>query len=497
MKRYVLALDQGTTSSRAALVDRAGSIVALVSQPFEQIYPQPGWVEHDPDAIWQSQLWTAREVLRQAGVKASEIAALGITNQRETALLWDRASGRPLGNAIVWQCRRTADLCRRLRESGWEEPVRQKTGLVIDPYFSATKFGWMLEHLPKARARAERGEVAAGTVDTWLLWQLTAGRVHATDLSNASRTMLFDIHRLDWDDGLLDAVGVPRSVLPQVLPSSGFYGYTDAKLFGAEVPIWGVAGDQQAALFGQACFEPGTAKATYGTGAFLLMNTGSKAAASRHRMLTTIAWGRGERVTYALEGSLFVAGAAVQWLRDELGLITSAEESERLAASVPDTAGVYFVPAFVGLGAPHWDESARGMITGLTRGSGRAHVVRAALEAIAYQVRDVFDAMTSDAEAPLEALRVDGGASANDFLMQFQADILGVPVERPRERESTVLGAAYLAGLAGGFWPSQEDLAARRRVERTFVPRMSEAERREKYAGWLQAIARARGKPLE
>jgi glycerol kinase len=487
---FVLALDQGTSSSRAILFDRGGRPVAAAqSAPggFEQIYPQPGWVEHDPEAIWRTQLETARQALASAGAAAGDVAAIGITNQRETTVVWDR-SGRPIANAIVWQDRRTAPLCEELRARGLEPLFRERTGLLLDPYFSGTKVRWLLDNVPEARRRAERGELMFGTVDSWLIYRLTG--VHATDYSNASRTLMYDIFRLRWDGELLEALQVPDSLLPEVRPSSGVFGETG--LLGAAIPVAGVAGDQQAALFGQACFSPGMAKNTYGTGAFLLMNIGDRRVASQS-LISTIGWGLGEGVTYALEGSIFIAGAAVQWLRDELGLIATSEESETLAASVPDSNGVYLVPAFVGLGAPHWDPHARGAIFGLTRGAGRAHIVRAALEAMAFQSRDVIEAVEADSGVKLDELRVDGGAAANDLLLQIQADILGRDVVRPAVTETTALGAAYLAGLATGFWKSTGEVAANWRVDRRFSPQMSEERREELYAGWKRAVERAKG----
>ena len=493
MTRYLLALDQGTTSSRAIVFDDGGRIVAAAQREFPQIYPQPGWVEHDPAEIWASQLNVAQEALIRANLHARDLTAIGITNQRETTILWDRQTGQPVHNAIVWQCRRTASLCDELRTRGLAETIRQKTGLVVDAYFSGTKIAWLLDHVPGARARAERGELAFGTVDTFLIWRLTGGRVHATDYSNASRTMIFNIHTGDWDDDLLRELRIPRAVLPDVRASAGSFGESDAAILGAPVPIAGVAGDQQAAAFGQACFAPGMAKNTYGTGCFMLLNTGERAAPSSSGLLTTIAWQIGGRITYALEGSIFIAGAAIQWLRDGLGIIARAAETETLAASVADAGGVYFVPAFVGLGAPYWDPYARGAILGLTRGTTRAHLARAALEAICYQTRDVAAAMTADAGAPLRALRVDGGAVANNLLCQLQADILGTPVQRPMVTETTALGAAYLAGLATGVWGSQEEIAAQWREDRTFSPRMPAKERDRLYAGWQKAVRRAAG----
>ncbi len=487
MADFVLALDQGTSSSRAILFDHDGRPVARAQQPFRQVYPQPGWVEHDPEEIWRTQLATAQEALRDAGVSAGQIAAIGITNQRETTVLWDR-QGRPIANAIVWQDRRTAGICQALRESGLEPLFRERTGLLLDPYFSGTKVKWLLDNVPNARRRAEAGELLFGTVDSWLLYRLAG--VHASDYSNASRTLLYNLRDRRWDGELAKALDVPSSILPQVLPSSGRFGETE--LLGAPVPIAGVAGDQQAALFGQAAFEPGMAKNTYGTGAFLLMNIGEREVASPD-LITTIAWGLGEAVTYALEGSIFIAGAAVQWLRDELGIIATSADSEALAASVSSSEGVYVVPAFVGLGAPHWDPHARGAILGLTRGSGRAHIARATLEAIAYQVRDVVEAMERDSKVALSELRVDGGAAANDLLLQMQADILGRDVVRPAVTETTALGAAYLAGLAVGFWKDLDDLGRNWRVDKRFRPQMAAEQREELYAGWKRALERAKG----
>ena len=493
-KRWVLALDQGTTSSRAILFDEQGRAVAIAQQPFRQHYPRPGWVEHDPEEIWATQLGTARGVLAQAGVAPEDVAAIGISNQRETTVLWERATGRPVAPAIVWQDRRTAGMCDALKGQGAEALVREKTGLVLDPYFSATKIAWLLDNVTGLRARAERGEIAFGTIDSWLVYRLTGGRVHATDHSNASRTMLFNIHTLAWDEELLELFGrIPRAILPQVLPSSHIYGETDRNLLGAPIPIGGIAGDQQAALFGQACFDAGMAKNTYGTGSFLLMNTGDQPVASQHGLLTTVAWGVDGRVSYALEGSVFVTGAAVQWLRDGLGIIGNAAETQALAMSVPDTGGVYLVPAFTGLGAPYWDPYARGLLIGITRGTTRAHVARAALEAIAYQTVDVVRAMEQDAGVPLRALRVDGGAAVNDFLMQFQADVLNVPVERPGVTETTALGAAYLAGLAAGVWQSRDDIRSRWHLDRRFEPAMEDARRTELLSGWRRAVERSLG----
>jgi glycerol kinase len=496
MPRYVLALDQGTTSSRAILFDDAGSVVALSQQEFPQIFPAPGLVEHDPEAIWSSQLATAREALRTAQARPEDVAAIGVTNQRETTIVWEKATGRPIHNAIVWQSRLTAPLCDELKRRGLEETIRAKTGLVIDPYFSGTKLTWLLDNIPGARERAERGELLFGTVDTFLLWRLSGGRAHVTDHSNASRTLLFNIHTLQWDDELLATLRIPRAMLPRVLPSSFVYGACDPQHFGAPIPLAGDAGDQQAATFGQACFSPGMAKNTYGTGCFLLLNTGDQAITSKHGLLTTIAWGRGAadspQVTYALEGSVFIAGAAVQWLRDGLGIIQASGDVERLAAQVSDAGGVYFVPAFVGLGAPYWDPRARGTIIGLTRGTTAAHLARATLDAIAYQTRDVLDAMHADSGVALATLRVDGGAVANDLLMQFQADVVGVPVQRPRVRETTALGAAYLAGLATGFWRDERELASHWALDREFRPTMPADERARLYASWQRAVARSR-----
>jgi glycerol kinase len=490
MSHYILALDQGTTSSRAILFDHQGQAHASASQEFKQHYPQPGWVEHDATEIWQSQLAVAKKVLADSKAGTEDLAALGITNQRETVVLWERATGRPLHNAIVWQCRRTAPLCDRIRAEGFDRILRDKTGLVTDAYFSGTKIAWLLENLPGARERAERGELACGTIDTWLIWQLTRGRVHATDVSNASRTLLFNLHTLAWDDEILSYFRIPASLLPEVKSSSEVFGETT--LFGAPVPIAGVAGDQQASLFGQQCFERGMVKNTYGTGCFLLMNTGAEIPCSQSGLVGTVAWGRKGRTVYALEGSIFIAGAAIQWLRDELKLINDAAQSEALARAVPDTHGVYFVPAFVGLGAPHWDAYARGTITGLTRGANRSHLVRAALESIAYQTRGVVDAMAQDSGLHPEMLRVDGGAARNDFLCQFQADILGIPVERPATTESTALGAAYLAGLAAGFWQDEQELSAQLQLGRRFEPAMETSRREELYAGWQRAVERAK-----
>jgi glycerol kinase len=497
MAQHILALDQGTTSSRAILFDHAGRVVGAAQEEFPQIYPQPGWVEHDPEAIWHTQLSTARQALAKAQIEASQVAAIGITNQRETSVVWDRETGAPLYNAIVWQCRRTAPMCDQLRAGGWANPIREKTGLVVDAYFSGTKVAWLLDHVPGLREKAERGQALFGTIDSFLIWRLSGGRLHVTDVSNASRTMLFNIHTLDWDNDILAELHIPRAMLPQVQPSSQVYGLTAAGLLATEVPIAGAAGDQQAALFGQTCFAPGQAKNTYGTGCFLLLNTGEQAVASQRGLLTTIAWqlgGSGARQTqtYALEGSVFIAGAAIQWLRDGLGIIAHAAEAETLAREVADTGGIYFVPAFVGLGAPYWDAYARGTIVGLTRGTDRRHLARAALEAICYQSRDLLEAMTADSGIHLKALRVDGGAASNNLLMQLQADLLGVPVQRPAVTETTALGAAYLAGLATGYWSGLEEIATQWRADAEFAPTMSVDQRDTLYAGWQRAVQRAR-----
>ncbi len=487
-----MALDQGTTSSRAILFDQAGSLVAIDQHEFTQYFPEPGWVEHDPMEIWDSQLRAARGVLAKAGARGSDLVAIGITNQRETALIWDRASGDPVYRAIVWQSRQTASICDQLRSRGLEAEVRARTGLLIDAYFSGTKIRFILDSIDAGQKRAEAGELAFGTVDTWLLYKLTRGRVHATEYSNASRTLIYNIHQRDWDDLLLEALRVPRAMLPQVRDSSGVFGLADPEWFGAEIPIAGIAGDQQAALFGQGCLAPGQTKNTYGTGCFLLMNTGSEARVSNNGLITTIGWGIDGRFAYALEGSIFVAGAAVQWLRDGLGLLANAAESEAAARSVDDTGGVYLVPAFVGLGAPYWDDRARGTLVGLTLGTTREHVIRATLEGIAYQTRDVVECLQADSGLPLETLRVDGGASQNDFLMQFQADILGVPVQRPAVLEVTAMGAAALAGIAVGFWQDASEIEASDAGGRRFEPSLSADRRASLYAGWKRAVERSR-----
>ncbi|TVY11858.1 glycerol kinase GlpK [Paenibacillus cremeus] len=484
--QYIMALDQGTTSCRAILFDHEGAVIHVAQQEFQQIFPQSGWVEHDAEEIWRVQLQVMKQVAAQ--VPLESIAAIGITNQRETTVVWDRLTGKPLHNAIVWQCRRTSELCRTLKEQGLESTIREKTGLVLDPYFSGTKLMWLLDTFPHIREKAERGEALFGTIDSWLIWNLTEGRVHATDASNASRTLLLNIHTLQWDEDILQAMNIPASMLPEVRPSSGIYGHTSLLGSDVQVPIAGVAGDQQAALFGQGCFQEGMAKNTYGTGCFILKNTGEKPVLSQNGLLTTVAWQIGDRVNYALEGSVFIAGAVIQWLRDGLGLIEDAKESEELACSVEDTEGVYFVPAFAGLGTPYWEPNARGMITGLTRASGKAHLVRAALEAIAYQSRDVLEVMQQEAGMRLHDLRVDGGAVRNGFLMQFQSDLLGVSVVRPKVTETTALGAAFLAGLAVGFWSSLEELEQLKGLDRTFQPQQDEAYRESKYAGWRKTL---------
>lgn len=491
MAKYIMALDQGTTSSRAIIFDENGLIKGVTNREFTQIYPKPGWVEHDPMEIWGSQIGVAKEVLLKCGLTVNDIAAIGITNQRETTVVWDKNTGKPVYNAIVWQCRRTAPICDDLKARGLTEKIREKTGLVVDAYFSGTKVKWILDNVEGAREKAEKGELLFGNIDTWLIWNLTGVKVHVTDYSNASRTMLFNIHDLDWDDEILKELNIPRAMLPKAMPSSHVYGYTTTEVFGGEIPISGVAGDQQAALFGQACYSPGMAKNTYGTGCFMLMNTGEKAVTSKSGLLTTIAWGVDGKVEYALEGSIFIAGAVVQWLRDELRVLDNAAQSEELATKVEDNNGVYLVPAFVGLGAPYWDMYARGTIVGLTRGAKREHIVRAALESICYQTRDVLEAMQKDSGITLKSLKVDGGAVANNFLMQFQSDILGVPVDRPKVIETTALGAAYLAGLAVGYWKDKDDIAAKWQIDRTFKPEMDSNMKDNLYKGWKKAVERA------
>lgn len=486
--KYVLALDQGTTSSRAILFDRRGNICVQAQAEFPQVYPRPGWVEHDPEVIWRSQLKAARAVLRKTGAPPGDVAAIGITNQRETTIIWDRETGKPIAPAIVWQDRRTSSVCDQLIAEGHAKRVQRKTGLLIDAYFSATKIQWLLKHVKGARARARRGKLAFGTVDSWLIWKLTGGKQHVTDVTNAARTMLFDIHKMDWDNELLELFGVPRSMLPEVCSSSEVVGETS--LFGGAIPIAGIAGDQQAALFGQACFKRGMAKNTYGTGCFLVMNTGKKPVRSRNKLLTTIAWRIGDDVCYALEGSIYVAGAVTQWLRDGLGLIKSSGEIEKLAGTVKDNGGVYFVPAFAGLGAPHWKPDARGVLSGVTRGTTSGHIARAALEGIAFQVLDVVRAMEADTGTTIRQLRVDGGACVNNLLLQFQADLLGTSVIRPEVVESTARGAAYLAGLAVGFWPDMKSLEQQWNVDETFRSKMKPRERRELVDGWQRALRR-------
>ena len=491
MAQYIMALDAGTTSNRCILFDQEGRVRAAAQKEFPQIFPRPGWVEHDAREIWATQLGVAVEAMGKIGATAADIAAIGITNQRETTVVWDRATGEPVYNAIVWQCRRTSAYCDELKARGYAEAIRRKTGLVVDAYFSGPKIRWILDNVPGARRRAEAGELLFGTVETWLIWLLTGGRVHVTDYSNASRTMLFNINTLDWDEELLDLMDIPRSMLPTPVPSSQVYGETDPGFFGRSIPIAGAAGDQQAALFGQACFTPGQAKNTYGTGCFLLMNTGDKPVFSSSGLVTTVAWSLGNRVSYALEGSIFVAGAAIQWLRDEMRLIDSAADSEYHAGKVSDTAGCYVVPAFTGLGAPYWDQYARGAIVGLTRGVNKNHIIRATLESIAYQVSDVLEAMRADSGIALTSLKVDGGASSNNVLMQLQADILQVTVHRPVCVETTALGAAYLAGLAVDYWSSQEEIARNWAVDRTFLPAITTQERDKKLQGWKRAVTRA------
>ena len=491
MPKYMMALDSGTTSNRCILFDRAGRIVSVAQREFTQYFPQPGWVEHDANEIWATLLGVAVEAMQMAGAAAADIAAIGITNQRETTIVWDKATGEPVHHAIVWQCRRTSEYCDELRARGLTARFREKTGLVLDAYFSATKLHWLLENVPGVRERAAKGELLFGTVETWLIWKLTGGRAHVTDYSNASRTMLFNINTLDWDEEILAELNIPRSMLPKPLPSSGLFGTTDPSLLGGEIPITGAAGDQQAALFGQTCFQPGEAKNTYGTGCFLLMNTGEKPVFSQNGLVTTIAWGLGGKVTYALEGSIFVAGAAIQWLRDEMKLIANAAESEAVAQEVVDTNGCYVVPAFTGLGAPYWDQYARGAIVGLTRGCNRAHIVRATLDSLTYQTYDVLNAMRADSGIALASLKVDGGASANNYLMQTQADVIGAPVLRPTCVESTAMGAAYLAGLAVGFWRDQAEIRKIWAVDRTFEPQLDAKSRDARLHGWHRAVQRA------
>ena len=492
MSKYILALDQGTTSSRAIVFDHAGNMLTVAQKEFRQIFPQPGWVEHDANEIWSSQVGVAGEALARLGVRPGDIAALGITNQRETTIVWDRATGQPIHNAIVWQDRRTADYCGELKAAGHEETFQKKTGLLIDAYFSGTKVRWMLENVPGARAKAERGELAFGTVDSWLVWRLTGGQLHITDITNASRTLMFNTETCQWDDELLGILNVPRSMLPEVRSSSEVYGHTDAGLLGVEIPIAGIAGDQHAATFGQACLKRGMAKNTYGTGCFMLLQTGNERILSKHKLLCTIAWKVKDRLDYALEGSVFVGGAVVQWLRDGLEFFRSSEEVEALAASVPDSGGVFLVPAFVGLGAPYWDSYARGTMVGLTRGTTRGHIARAALESIAYQSAELLEAMRQDSGLELSEMRVDGGACRNNLLMQFQADVLGIPVVRPKVTETTALGAAYLAGLAVGYWESTDQITEQWQAERTFEPRLGADQRHSQLASWRRAVERSR-----
>ena len=493
MPKYIMALDAGTTSNRCVLFDRKGNMCSVAQREFTQYFPQPGWVEHDADEIWASQLGVAVEAMTKIGASASDIAAIGITNQRETAIVWDKNTGEPVYHAIVWQCRRTSEYCDSLKERGLTDQFRQKTGLVIDAYFSGTKIKWILDNVPGARERAERGGLLFGTVETWLIWKLTKGAVHVTDYSNASRTMLFNINTLDWDDEILEDLGIPKCMLPEARPSSCIYGETDPSFLGGRIPIAGAAGDQQSALFGQTCFHPGEAKNTYGTGCFLLMNTGDHPVFSENGLVTTIAWGLDGKVTYALEGSIFVAGAAIQWLRDEMRLIDSAADSEYMASKVKDTNGCYVVPAFTGLGAPHWDQYARGTIVGITRGVNKYHIIRATLEYIAYQVNDVLAAMKADSGIGLSALKADGGASSNNFLMQVQADIINAPVNRPVCVETTAMGAAYLAGLAVGYWKNKDEVVSNWAIDRTFSPSISEEERSRRISGWNKAVTYAYG----
>ena len=493
MAKYVMALDAGTTSNRCILFNEKGQMCSVAQREFKQIFPKPGWVEHDANEIWASQLGVAVEAMNMIDASAADIAAIGITNQRETTILWDKNTGEPVYNAIVWQCRRTSEYCDSLKEQGLTEKFRRKTGLVIDAYFSATKIKWILDNVPGARERAEKGELLFGTVETWLIWKLTKGKAHVTDYSNAARTMLFNINTLEWDDEILQILDIPKAILPEAMPSSCVYGMADPAFLGGEIPISGAAGDQQAALFGQTCFQAGDAKSTYGTGCFLLMNTGEKLVFSENGLITTIAWDLDGKVTYALEGSVFVAGAAIQWLRDEMRIIDSAEDSEYMAKKVKDTNGCYVVPAFTGLGAPYWDQYARGTIVGITRGVNKCHIIRATLESLAYQVNDVLVAMKADSGIALSSLKVDGGASANNFLMQTQADIINVPVNRPQCVETTAMGAAYLAGLAVGYWKDLEDIKNNWMVDRTFVPVLEEKTRTERIQGWKKAVKYAYG----
>ncbi|MFZ7134416.1 MAG: glycerol kinase GlpK [Eubacteriales bacterium] len=492
MGKYILALDQGTSNSRAIIFNHSGNVVSTARKGFQQIYPQPGWVEHNPIEIWSSQIEVAKLALDKVGLKSQDIAAIGIANQRETTILWDKNTGKPVYNAIVWQCRRTAYICEQLKKKGLAEIIQKKTGLVVDAYFSGAKIKWILDNFDGVREKAKNGEILFGTVDSWLIWNLTRGKVHVIDYSNASRTMLFNIHNLDWDKELLSEMDIPISMLPRPLPSSYIYGNVDKEIFGTEIPISGDAGDQHAALFGQLCYEPGMAKNTYGTGCFLLMNTGKKVVTSQNGLITTIAWSiDGEEVEYALEGSIFIAGALVQWLRDELGLIRNSKDIEKYALRVKDTSGVYLVPAFVGLGAPYWDMYARGIIVGLTRGSKKEHILRAALESMAYQTRDVLEVFQKDSGICLKMLKVDGGVVENNFLMQFQSDILGLPVVRPQIAETTALGAAYLSGLAVGFWRDRMEIASKWELKKKFLPNMTEKTKESLYKGWKKAVHRS------
>lgn len=493
MKNYILSIDAGTTSSRAVIFDKSSAIIKMAQKEFKQIYPKPGWVEHDPLEIWNTQLAVIRQVVSESGISPKEIAAIGITNQRETTVVWNRHTGKPIYNAIVWQCRRTADICGKLKEKGLEDLIKASTGLVVDAYFSATKLYWILENVPGARIEAEKGNLMFGTIDSWILFNLTKGKVHATDVSNASRTMMYNIEKLDWDDNILKELNIPRSMLPEVRPSSFDFGNIDSTILdGTEIPVCGIAGDQQSSLFGQTCFKKGTAKNTYGTGCFLMMNTGSDIVRSDEGLLTTIAWQIGDKVTYALEGSIFIGGAVIQWLRDEMKLLDNAKESEYFATQVEDNGGVYIVPAFVGLGTPYWDPYARGTITGLTRGTGKNHIIRAALESICYQTKDVFEAISDECGLNLTELKVDGGASSNNFLMQFQSDMLGVPVYRPVVIETTALGVAYFAGLYAGMWKDTDEISKNWKVEKIFGSQMLASEREKLYKYWKKSVERAK-----
>lgn len=492
-EKYVMALDQGTTSARCILYDRQGRQVSVAQKEFRQIYPREGWVEHDPMDIWSTQMGVAQEAMLKVDVTSEDIDSIGITNQRETTVVWDRETGEPVYNAIVWQCRRTAGFCDQLKRQGLEDMIKSRTGLLIDPYFSATKLRWILENVDGARQRAEAGQLLFGTIETWLIWRLTGGKVHITDYSNASRTMMFNIHTLRWDEDILRVMGIPACMLPEPRPSSMVYGESHPRIFGGAIPISGAAGDQQSALFGQACFSEGEAKNTYGTGGFMLVNTGIKPVESKNGLLTTVAWGIGNEVNYALEGSVFISGASIQWLRDEMGLLGNAARSEEMARSVEDTAGAYLIPAFTGLGAPYWDPYARGAVMGLTRGVNKNHIVRAALESMAYQTYDLMTAMTEDTGRSISTFKVDGGAAANDFLLEFQADILGMPLCRPECIETTSLGAAYLAGLATGYWSSREDITSNWRIDKVFEPSMEKEKKERLISGWHEAVGRTLG----